>query len=556
MSQVTPKLPTTGVYGGLAAAGYINDGFATLNTCWLGSSAPSDAPNGIPAQGQFWIDTSTAGYNIVKRYDATSWVIETVIDTANHIALAPIGGGSATLASASTTNLGSKYEGFINITGTTTINSFGSSSLTGQAKIVKFGGALQLTYNGTSMILPGGANINTAAGDCAIMVPLGSGNWQCVAYMRADGSIVVQGPTGVTTSVASAATTNLAAAASHSVLITGTTTITSFGSSAGTAAPIYFIRFAAALTLTHNATSLIIPGGVSIATAAGDTGIVEYLGSGNWRVISYTRASGMPIFSTIRERITAARNYYVSTTGNDSNDGLTVGTPFLTVQRAIAVVRDTLDLNAFSVTINLAAGTYTGPVYAASPWTGANDQRNSVFITGAGATTIISVTSTDAIAAFYGGMLNVANMRIQTNTAGFCLSAYGGGAIQLGAGISFGAATGGGHFSAQSGGIIYCNSQAYTIAGGAIYHKIAAEGGRIYTFGCAVTLTGTPAFSGSYAYATQLGNLIAFSQTFTGTATGKRYDCTGVSSINVAGAAATYFPGSIAGTTATNGVYA
>jgi hypothetical protein len=92
--------------------------------------------------------------------------------------------------------------------------------------------------------------------------------------------------------VASAATTNLGAVASNRVRITGTTTITSFGS---TASGFKFVRFAAALTLTHNATSLILPGAANITTAANDCCIALPLGSGNWIVVDYQRASGAPI---------------------------------------------------------------------------------------------------------------------------------------------------------------------------------------------------------------------------------------------------------------------
>jgi hypothetical protein len=52
------------------------------------------------------------------------------------------------------------------------------------------------------------------------------------------------------------------------------------------------VRFAAALTLTHNATSLILPGAANITTAAGDVGIFTSDGSGNWRCINYETAAG------------------------------------------------------------------------------------------------------------------------------------------------------------------------------------------------------------------------------------------------------------------------
>lgn len=93
--------------------------------------------------------------------------------------------------------------------------------------------------------------------------------------------------------VASAGTCAIGAATSNFVRITGTTTITSFGTVA--AGFIRFVRMAGALTLTHNATSLILPTGANIVTAANDTFIAESLGSGNWIVRSYQKANGQPI---------------------------------------------------------------------------------------------------------------------------------------------------------------------------------------------------------------------------------------------------------------------
>ena len=51
--------------------------------------------------------------------------------------------------------------------------------------------------------------------------------------------------------------------------------------------------FQGILTLTHNATSLILPGGASITTAAGDSCVAISLGSGNWRVISYSSSASV-----------------------------------------------------------------------------------------------------------------------------------------------------------------------------------------------------------------------------------------------------------------------
>jgi hypothetical protein len=48
---------------------------------------------------------------------------------------------------------------------------------------------LLLTYNVTSLILPGNANITTAANDTAEFLSLGSGNWICLNYSFGAGSL-------------------------------------------------------------------------------------------------------------------------------------------------------------------------------------------------------------------------------------------------------------------------------------------------------------------------------------------------------------------------------
>lgn len=99
--------------------------------------------------------------------------------------------------------------------------------------------------------------------------------------------------------LASAATTDIGAANSYAVAITGTTTITSLG--VDYQGP-RFVRFAGALTLTHNATTLILPGNANITTAAGDTMVVVPSGTpaAGWRVVSYQHAQPYgfgPMFS-------------------------------------------------------------------------------------------------------------------------------------------------------------------------------------------------------------------------------------------------------------------
>lgn len=104
--------------------------------------------------------------------------------------------------------------------------------------------------------------------------------------------------TGPVVALASAATTDLGTIGSRNVSITGAVAITSFGSSAAASFPIYYLTFAGSLTLTYNATSLILPGAANIQTLPGDTAVACYLGSGNWCVVSYTPAAGIAVIPT------------------------------------------------------------------------------------------------------------------------------------------------------------------------------------------------------------------------------------------------------------------
>lgn len=88
------------------------------------------------------------------------------------------------VASAGTTNIGAALSNNIRITGTTTITAFDTVAA-GIRRNVRFQGALTLTHNGTSLILPGGQNILTVTDDTAEFLSLGSGNWACISYKYA-----------------------------------------------------------------------------------------------------------------------------------------------------------------------------------------------------------------------------------------------------------------------------------------------------------------------------------------------------------------------------------
>ena len=71
--------------------------------------------------------------------------------------------------------------------------------------------------------------------------------------------------------------------------VTGTTTVTSINTlGVGT---MIILHFDGALTLTHHATDLVLPGGNNITTVAGDSGIFYEYAAGDWRLASYSQSS-------------------------------------------------------------------------------------------------------------------------------------------------------------------------------------------------------------------------------------------------------------------------
>lgn len=104
------------------------------------------------------------------------------------------------VASATTTDIGAAASNYVRITGTTTITGLGTVA-SGVRRHVVFADALTLTHNGTSLILPTGANITTAAGDTALFISEGSGNWRCQSYQKAAGTPLTLGITSATNSL-------------------------------------------------------------------------------------------------------------------------------------------------------------------------------------------------------------------------------------------------------------------------------------------------------------------------------------------------------------------
>lgn len=97
-------------------------------------------------------------------------------------------GPQQSLNAATTTDLGLAASNNVLINGAgVTVNSFGTSaSLANPIYFIQFNGINTITYNATSMILPGAANITTASGDSALVEFINvAGYWRMIAYFSA-----------------------------------------------------------------------------------------------------------------------------------------------------------------------------------------------------------------------------------------------------------------------------------------------------------------------------------------------------------------------------------
>lgn len=126
----------------------------------------------------------------------------------------------ASVASATTVDLGLVTGNSIDISGTTTITSFGTTP-DGSVFWATATGIFQITYNVTSMIIPAQANYTTAVGDVIRIQSLGGGN-NSIQIFRVDGKAVT--PTDAPTLARFIQITT-----SHVANVTGNQTVTGAG---------------------------------------------------------------------------------------------------------------------------------------------------------------------------------------------------------------------------------------------------------------------------------------------------------------------------------------
>lgn len=115
------------------------------------------------------------------------------------------------------------------------------------------------------------------------------GNVVTVVYSAASGNFNLVTPPyapgfGPQVTIASAATTNIGAVAGNNIVISGSVGITSFGTAASLASPVFLISFTGAPLLTNSA-ALALPGGVNLQITTGQT-VFAIAVSAGWKVLS------------------------------------------------------------------------------------------------------------------------------------------------------------------------------------------------------------------------------------------------------------------------------
>lgn len=144
---------------------------------------------------------TTSGPNMPSGYLYWAYLFSVVLDGSGNLPTVRIfedyerAGSSSTVASASTISLDTVSIGHYEITGTTGISTITLSA--GKTRTARFQGALTLT-NGANLVLPGGVNITTAAGDWAVFFSDNGTTTRLVAYYRKDGTPLLLGDNSVT----------------------------------------------------------------------------------------------------------------------------------------------------------------------------------------------------------------------------------------------------------------------------------------------------------------------------------------------------------------------
>lgn len=255
--------------------------------------------------------------------------------------------------------------------------------------------------------------------------------------------------------------------------------------------------------------------------------------------------------SDVREKLTSNRTYYVRTDGSDSNDGLsnTAGGAFLTVQKAIDTAATLDQASAYSITIQIADGTYNESLTLKN--VAGNPGSGFLTITGnSGDSTAVKINASTG-SCIFGSGLNViwtlSYLDLATAGTGACVRVDFFTTVVIDS-LNFSESSGYHMMATYSGLINIVNN--YTISGGAIAHKLL-QGNSVIVFSSAANrgvFTADCTFSTAFVMIQTLSFLRLGGYTVGAyTITGKQFAFQGNVSINVSDPFSV-FPGTVTGT--------
>ena len=150
-----------------------------------------------PTDSQTYRNKTAGSRTVDPKNDPTNWV--------SMGAPAALWVNGADIASAGTVNLTTATGDTVQVTGTIAVTAITLAD--GLERRVRFAGVLTLT-NGASLILPGAANITTAAGDVAVFRGFAAGVVRCMSYTKSSGQAVVGSIGDAITALTDGATVN------------------------------------------------------------------------------------------------------------------------------------------------------------------------------------------------------------------------------------------------------------------------------------------------------------------------------------------------------------
>lgn len=266
--------------------------------------------------------------------------------------------------------------------------------------------------------------------------------------------------------------------------------------------------------------------------------------------------------------LTEDKIYYVATTGDDGNDGLTVGTPFLTVQKAIDEAVS-FDLGEFNITIQIADGTYTSDSGIMGYLKGFSGNGHitiqgnistptNVILSSVNYSIFVTAGGYGTYPAPGGGTYIITGVRmVATQYIASAIKVSNNFKVFVGA-VNFGQC-GSAHIYVENGGYVQALSPGYTVSGSASNHIYLENGGAYKYLGAGIFFDNI-VFSAAVNFSIAFVNLSILSKfsignigfTNSGYVSGKKYIVT-YNSVLASGGLT--LPGTVSGSTSTGGQY-